>query len=84
MGRLLHASTLANPSVRNDGVQWGDCFVASLLAMTERKELAMTERKELAMTGRKGLAMTRKRESPFVIKKNVTKKSLRFLKGLKL
>jgi len=40
----------------------------------------MTERKELAMTGRKGLAMTRKRESPFVIKKNVTKKSLRFSK----
>ncbi len=77
MGRLLHASTLANPSVRNDGVeQWGDCFVASLLAMTERKELAMT--------GRKGLAMTRKRERPFVIKKNVTKKSLRFSKGLKL
>jgi len=27
MRRLLHASTLANPSVRNDGVeQWEDCF----------------------------------------------------------
>ena len=70
MRRLLHASTLANLSVRNDGVeQWGDCFVASLLTMTGKGKVAMTGRKRLAMTGRKELAMTRKRERLFVIKK---------------
>jgi len=42
----------------------------------------MTGKGKVAMTGRKKLAMTRKRERLFVIKKNVTKKSLRFSKGL--
>jgi hypothetical protein len=42
-----HLPTLA---VRNEIVEcWGDCFVASLLAMTGRKRLSMTGREEPAI-----------------------------------